>query len=53
MYLTITQIKKLQSMQGTLLKSSLNQSVHSHHSKLINIVFQNFNRGCLSIPMLS
>ena len=35
MYLSNTQIKQLESLQGTLLKSSLGLSVHSHHSKLI------------------
>ena len=35
MYLSNTQIKKLESLQGTLLKSSPGLSVHSHHSKLI------------------
>ena len=35
MYLSNTQIKKLESLQGTLLKSSPGLSVHSHHSNLI------------------
>ena len=30
-----TQIKKLESLQGTLLKSSLGLSIHSHHAKFI------------------
>ena len=36
MYLSNTQIQKLESLQGTILKSSLGLSIiHSHHSKLI------------------
>ena len=35
MYLSNTQIKKLESLQGTLLKSLHGLSVHSHDSKLI------------------
>ena len=35
MYLSNTQSKKLESLQGTLWKSSLGLSIHSHHSKLI------------------
>ena len=35
MYLSNTQNKRLESLQGTLLKSSLCLSIHSHHSKLI------------------
>ena len=35
MYLSNTQIKKLESLQGTLVISSLGLSVHSHNSKLI------------------
>ena len=34
MYLSNTQFKKIESLQGTLLKSSLSLSIHSHHSKL-------------------
>ena len=35
MYLSNAQIKKLEFLQGTVLKSSLGLSIHSHHSKLI------------------
>ena len=35
MYLSNSQIKKLESLQGTFLKSSLGLSVYSRHSKLI------------------
>ena len=35
MYLSNTQIRKLESLLGTLWKSSLGLSIHSHHSKFI------------------
>ena len=35
MYMSNTQLKKLKSIQGTLLKLCLGLSVRSHHSKLI------------------